>query len=476
MPGDPNPNIRPSPVDIGRVVNTLNGIQNITTIDQLNAQKANLAQAIADLKTHVTAQDTQISDLSQQVSAGQATMVDLQTRNSSLSQQVVAQQATIDRLNGRLAAVAAAPPPASPTALADSFRKIVDQIQSQARLQSASGPATTIKSMDIEVKGLVNVQQDGSTVMVLPTLASQIDASQLSTLRVSYAAVPGTGTAPPPAVTSVTPNRGPAGGGTSVVIAGSGFTGTGAVLFGGSPAASFSATSDTQVTAVSPSGSGVVDVVVITAAGGASSTGTVDQFTYIPAPTLTSISPTSGPASGGTQVTINGTAFTGATAVVFGQAAASQLKVVSDTQITVVSPAGTSGIVDVIVTAPGGTSATSPADQFTYNPPAPAVTALDPKAGPIGGNTQVTITGTNFNGATAVTFGKIASPKFSVNSDTQIVATTPKGTALGPVDVIVTTPSGDSPRTQADQFTYQGTASPMDRPKNASKTKPPGES
>jgi cell division protein FtsB len=226
LPGHPNPNVRLSPVDIAKVVDTLNGIQNITTIDQLNAQKANVAQAIADLKTHVTAQDTQISDLSQQVSAEQAAMVDLQTRNSSLTQQVVAQQATIDRLNARLAAVAAAPPPATPIALADSFRKIVDQIQSQARLQSASGPATTIKSMDIEVKGLVNVQQDGSTVMVLPTLSSQIDASQLSTLRIAYAAVPGTGTAPPPVLTNVTPNRGPAGGGTSVVIAGSGFTGT----------------------------------------------------------------------------------------------------------------------------------------------------------------------------------------------------------------------------------------------------------
>jgi IPT/TIG domain len=245
-------------------------------------------------------------------------------------------------------------------------------------------------------------------------------------------------------------------------------------LFGGSPAASFSPTSDTQVTAVSPSGSGVVDVVVITAAGGASSTGTADQFTYIPAPTITSISPTSGAASGGTQVTINGMAFTGATAVMFGQAASPQPKVVSDTQITAVSPAGTPGTVDIVITAPGGTSEVSPADEFTYNPRPPTVTAVDPKAGPIGGNTQITITGTNFNGATAVTFGKIASQKFTVNSDTQIVATSPKGTAIGAIDVVVTTPSGDSARTQADQFTYQGTASPMERPRKRSKTKSEG--
>ena len=65
-------------------------------------------------------------------------------------------------------------------------------------------------------------------------------------------------------------------------------------------------------------------------------------------------------------VTITGTGFTGATAVDFGGTnAATNVQVVSATEITATSPAGT-GTVDVTVTTAGGTSTTSSADQFTY--------------------------------------------------------------------------------------------------------------
>jgi hypothetical protein len=84
------------------------------------------------------------------------------------------------------------------------------------------------------------------------------------------------------------------------------------------------------------------------------------------APNVASVSPTSGPAAGGTTVTINGTGFTGASAVDFGSTPASSFTVnAAGTQITAVDPAG-SGTVDVTVITSGGTSATSPADQFSY--------------------------------------------------------------------------------------------------------------
>jgi serine protease len=82
-------------------------------------------------------------------------------------------------------------------------------------------------------------------------------------------------------------------------------------------------------------------------------------------PTVTSVTPGNGPAAGGTTVTIAGTGFTGATAVRFGATAAASFTVSSGTQISAVSPAGT-GTVHVTVTGPGGTSATSSADEFTY--------------------------------------------------------------------------------------------------------------
>lgn len=82
------------------------------------------------------------------------------------------------------------------------------------------------------------------------------------------------------------------------------------------------------------------------------------------APTITSMSPTSGPTSGGTIVTLTGTNLTDATAVKFGATAASYT-VNSATQITATAPAGSAGTVDVTVTTPGGTSVTSGVAQYT---------------------------------------------------------------------------------------------------------------
>ncbi|MHB1526600.1 MAG: beta strand repeat-containing protein [Candidatus Dormibacteria bacterium] len=83
-------------------------------------------------------------------------------------------------------------------------------------------------------------------------------------------------------------------------------------------------------------------------------------------PMVSGISPVAGSTGGGTSVTITGTGFTGATAVAFGGTPAASFKVVSDTEITAISPAGISGPVDVEVTTPSGTSAAVAADQFSY--------------------------------------------------------------------------------------------------------------
>jgi hypothetical protein len=99
---------------------------------------------------------------------------------------------------------------------------------------------------------------------------------------------------------------------------------------------------------------------------------------------------------------------------------------------------------------------------------AAAVTGVSPGSGPVSGGTSVTITGSGFTGATAVTFGGTAASSFIVNSDTSITATAPAATAVGPVDVTVTTPSGTSAISSADQFTYTypftGYQAPVDDP------------
>jgi len=252
-----------------------------------------------------------------------------------------------------------------------------------------------------------------------------------------------------PAVTGVSPTAGPLVGGTTVTITGSGFTGATAVDFGSVAAGSFTVNSATQITATSPAGTGTVNVTVVTP-NGTSATSPADQFSYSAAPAVTGVSPTAGPLAGGTTVTITGSGFTGATAVDFGGVAAGSFTVNSATQITATSPAGT-GTVDVTVVTPNGTSATSPADQFSYSA-APAVTGVSPMLGPLAGGTTVTITGSGFTGATAVDFGSVAAGSFTVNSATQITATSPAGT--GTVDVTVVTPNGTSATSAADQFTY----------------------
>jgi hypothetical protein len=92
--------------------------------------------------------------------------------------------------------------------------------------------------------------------------------------------------------------------------------------------------------------------------------GGAGQLTYVPS--ITSINPTSGPATGGTSVTITGTHLGDTTQVYFGATPAASFTIVSETSITAVSPAGTPGTVDITAGNATGTSGTSPADQFTY--------------------------------------------------------------------------------------------------------------
>ena len=179
-----------------------------------------------------------------------------------------------------------------------------------------------------------------------------------------------------PAVASVSPSSGPAAGGTSVTISGANFTHATAVRFGSTAATSFVVDSATEITAVSPAGAGTVKVTVATPAGTSCSP---TYYSYLPSPAVTGVSPSAGPAAGGTSVTITGSYFTNATAVGFGTTPATSFTVDSDSQITASAPAGT-GIVDVTVASLGGTSTTSSSDEYTYEEP-PTAQVLSPETG-----------------------------------------------------------------------------------------------
>jgi len=218
---------------------------------------------------------------------------------------------------------------------------------------------------------------------------------------------------PVPTITSFTPTT--AAGGSSVTITGTNLTGTTAVSIGGTAVSSFTIVNDNNITAVVGTGS-TGTISVTNPSGTATSSGT---FTFIPAPTITSFTPTS--AKSGATVIITGTNFTGASAVTFGNTAASSYTVNSATQITAIVGAGTTGTIKV--TAAGGTvtSGTS----FTFIP-APIITSFSPTSG--GNGTTITINGINLKQALPVTIGGTAVSSITSNSDTQITVVVGTGT------------------------------------------------
>lgn len=119
--------------------------------------------------------------------------------------------------------------------------------------------------------------------------------------------------------------------------------------------------------------------------------------TWLAPPTVSAILPNSGTTIGGTGVSITGTNFTGATSVKFGSTPAVSPHVDSDTQISAVSPTGSVGTVDVTVTTPGGTSATSSNDQFTYQVVGPTTVTNTNDSGP--GSLRAAIARANTDGS-----------------------------------------------------------------------------
>ena len=156
-------------------------------------------------------------------------------------------------------------------------------------------------------------------------------------------------------------------------------------------------------------------------------------------PTITNISPTSGPA--GCVVTITGTNFNNpnVTDVEFNNVDAASFRIDSATSITAVVPAtATDGPIDVTNADNTATSAAFDVAGTTC----PTISSFAPTCGSVG--TSVTITGTNFTGATVVSFNNVNAATFTVNSATQITATVPATATTGPVRVTATGGTGSS--------------------------------
>lgn len=186
-----------------------------------------------------------------------------------------------------------------------------------------------------------------------------------------------------PVVASLSPTSGPAAGGTSLTVTGVNFvTGATSMTFGATGGTRVGATcsSSTSCTVTAPPETAAQQVtgapvdVIATTAGGSSAVSNGDQFTYLPRPVVDAVSPSSGPAAGGTTVSVSGSGFVvGATTFAFGAGNSAPGRCTSATSCTATSPAETGpdhasgGLVDVLATTAGGTSAQQTGDQFQYS-------------------------------------------------------------------------------------------------------------
>jgi hypothetical protein len=284
------------------------------------------------------------------------------------------------------------------------------------------------------------------------------DAGHLgsATTSVSYLA--------PPSVSSVSPAVGPLSPGTQVTITGSNFTSDATIAVDGASASNVVVNSSTSISATLPSpppgGAGTYDVIVTEADGTSPSNPPGDTFTYEPPPSVVGVSPSAGPLTSGTPITITGSNFTSDATVSVDGASASSVVVNSSTSISATlpsTPPDGAGTYDVIVTEADGASQRNSGDLFTYEA-SPSVTGVNPPVGgPAAGGNTVTISGANFyqDPSLSVSFGGTPGTDAIVTNTNTLTVVAPAGTALSTVEVQVTDAGGTSPLAPpGDEYIY----------------------
>ena len=251
-----------------------------------------------------------------------------------------------------------------------------------------------------------------------------------------------------PTVLAIAPSLGPVAGGTVITITGTEFvSGSTTVSVAGVslPPASVVVQSATQMTAVMPAGNaGYAPVRVTTPLGYGER-----SFEYLAPPTLTGLTPVSGPVAGNTRITLNGTNLldraSAPLTVTVGGVLATDLLVLQPNAGERPDSAGRR--------RPGhrrrhdGRRKRPSPSSFRYAI-APTVTAVSPARGPATTGTTLTVTGTGFlAGQTTVQFAIGASPWYSastvvVDSPTSLRATAPGSMYASAFAILVTTPGG----------------------------------
>ncbi|MFF4281615.1 IPT/TIG domain-containing protein [Streptomyces kronopolitis] len=182
-----------------------------------------------------------------------------------------------------------------------------------------------------------------------------------------------------PSLSGVIPAAGPVGGGNVVTLRGANLSTALLVHFGDAVAFPL-VVSDAQLLVTAPPVTGPGSVpVYVSGIGGVSNR---LLYTYAAAPSVTGVSPSAGPTSGGSTLVVTGTGLAGVTGVTLGGVPATSFRAYSDTLLVVVTPAGAPGPAALTVTTPGG-SVTVPA-AFDYMAPSATEVTSDPDPSLVG--------------------------------------------------------------------------------------------
>ena len=279
----------------------------------------------------------------------------------------------------------------------------------------------------------------GAVTFVLTNLNDKAHSVSLS-----YTYTAGT----PPTVTKAIPALGPKTGGNTIELDGTNFGPDAVPSVAGTaidPANYVWLSSTQMLVTMPPQGSSPVNPpITVQNPGSGSTSAAFTGYAYTtfaqPPPTVTAISATMGPSTGGTYVQLTGT-FAPPVTVKVDTTQATLLSQ-NPSFVSLRTPAHAPGAVTVTVVAADNQAATAPS-QFTYTmpAPAPAVSSLTPAFGPTAGGTSVAIAGTNLDPAATVTFDGAAATLTPGGTPTLLTVTTPAH-AAGSVPVIVTNPDG----------------------------------
>lgn len=229
-----------------------------------------------------------------------------------------------------------------------------------------------------------------------------------------------------PTITSVTPDRGPVTGDTTITINGKDFAKDAIVVIGDKFATNVKYIDSMTLSAVTPEGSeGPRNVQVINVEDGSFAV-KENGFTYMvprSQPVITKVSPARGSSEGGTPVTIEGIDFSQGISVIIDGIEVKDVNIISPSQMRIVTPrARNYGKKDItVVNTDGGIFTLK--QGFEYIPPAsvPLITKVTPNKGSIFGGSLITIEGENFAKGLTVYFGGVAGINTQVDQTGEVI-------------------------------------------------------